>query len=218
MKTNKCKRKTRKKGKREKMGGNIHLENDCITQIQGVHYKASTLIHLSNQSYDNKMRLYINKCYQNYKLLSNSDICLLFPYFELKKVMSKPSFVKNNSQLIILIASNIDSNIVKNDILVGIAQFTIRMGESGNNELVVYLENICTAKNTTVNCKFGKILFDKIQEIMKSEGITRIEVKSFDESSTLFYRVNGYTEFLLDDDSLHFYKDLPVLQLYSSFA
>ena len=199
-----------------KKGGNnstIHyLQNDCITQINSIHFQANKLIYISDGAdfltNENKLRLYINKSYNNYKSLSNSDICLLFPYFELKKVLTKHSFVKNGSKLLLLIASNMDNVSDKTDIVVGIAQFNIKLGES-INEPVLYLENICTAKNTTINCKFGKILFDKITEIMKFNGINRLELKSFDENSTNFYRTNGYTEFTGPlDDYLHFYKEI----------
>ena len=190
------------------------ITQDCNILYNSVMYQPSHMIHIKNR--DGFLLEGKDIISHIQKSRPKKDICPLFSNFHIKKSLQRaqdnqkkyPNITKNTQWLILMGKSNTNDNLV-----VGLAQFYLSPSKSGISENVLYLDNFCTYQMESKpdnSCRLGRIILDKLNRIGKEMGISRMELKNFDESSSSFYKYLGFTSFINEADLEHeyFYHDL----------
>ena len=190
------------------------ITQDCNIIYNSAIYHPSQMIHIKNR--DGFLLEGEHLIKQIQKSRPKKDICPLFSNFHIKKSLQRehdnqkkyPNIKKNSQWLILMANSN-----SKEDLVVGLAQFYISPSKSEISENVLYLDNFCTLQMESKpdnSCRLGRIVLDKLYSIGREMGVSRMELKNFDESSSSVYKYLGFISFVYDADLEHeyFYRQL----------
>lgn len=196
--------------------GQIGSLTPCSFVHVGEPYTVNRFLHIIDgndfiEKYDSILR-YLNKC--NWP----SPLCELFSgssgsRFNVKKRMKELRYQRTQAQMLIYLARKTGEQSHKNDKMVGIAQFYYKSSDMEDHQ-VLYLDNLCTLQlskdeKTSSNCKLGNTMLQHLYSIASTNGVRRLELKSFNDNSTSYYKHIGYTEFepSVPDEYKHFYHD-----------
>jgi len=188
---------------------------DCFATYKDSIYAPYRTIRIKNAtkfiSNAPSLMRYINKCSRQIE----SDLCILFPRFKIKKKLLNPYYVEHNCELLVWIGKKEDGD----DCILGMAQFCIQESYTNPSESVLYVVNLCALKQSESEkiarenrCRLGRTILEKLYQIGREKGCPRLELKSFDVNSTKFYIDLGYTPFvpkdIVDESDKYFYMDL----------
>jgi hypothetical protein len=185
---------------------------DCNVLYESNQYKPHQMIHIKDR--DGMLEHGIPLMKQINKAKPKTDICRLFSNFNIKQKLQYeknaeekyPSARKNRKWLILMTKCKSDSK--PKELIAGLVQYYISYSKSGLDTNVVYLDNFCTLqfeRKPEDACKLGKMMLEKLYKITKEYGLSRIELKNWDETSHSFYNYLGFTSFSNAEDSDHEY-------------
>jgi hypothetical protein len=190
---------------------------DCNVLYESNHYKPHQMIHIKDR--DGMLEHGIQLMKQINKAKPKTDMCRLFSNFNIKQKLQYeknaeekyPSTRKNRKWLILMTKCREDAK--PEELIAGLVQYYISSSKSGLDEDVLYLDNFCTLqveRKPENACKLGRMILEKLYRITKEYGLSRIELKNWDDTSRSFYNYLGFTSFSVkeDVDQGYFYMDV----------
>jgi hypothetical protein len=190
---------------------------NCNVLYESNHYEPHKMIHIKDR--DGMLENGIQLMKQINKAKPKNDMCRLFSKFNIKQNLQYeknaeekyPSARKNRKWLILMTKCREQAK--PEELIAGLAQYYITSSKSGLDKDVLYLDNFCTLqveRKPENACKLGKMILEKLYKITKEYGLSRIELKNWDDTSRSFYNYLGFTSFSVkeDVDQDYFYMDV----------
>ncbi len=191
----------------------------CNVLYDSNHYEPHQIIHIKDRDGMLEHGIQLMKQINNAK--PKTDMCRLFSNFNIKQKLQYeknaeekyPNTRKNRKWLILMTKCSEDAK--PKELIAGLAQYYITSSKSGLDENVLYLDNFCTLqveRKPENACKLGKMILEKLYKITKEYGLSRIELKNWDDTSRSFYNHLGFTPFSVkeDVDQGYFYMDVSI--------
>jgi hypothetical protein len=190
---------------------------NCNVLYESNHYEPHKMIHIKDRDGMLEHGIQLMKQINNAK--PKTDMCRLFSKFNIKQKLQYeknaeekyPSARKNRKWLILMTKCREQAK--PEELIAGLAQYYITSSKSGLDKDVLYLDNFCTLqveRKPENACKLGKMILEKLYKITKEYGLSRIELKNWDDTSRSFYNYLGFTSFSVkeDVDQDYFYMDV----------